>query len=212
MHYIIYKISNKIDGKIYIGSHKTKNLDDNYMGSGKYLTRAIAKYGEENFVKEILYDFNSPEEMYAKEKELVNEDFLAMSNTYNLKIGGFGGFDYINSKGFIRNSSHFTTGNKRSSKGGESTYIKGNAIHSEESKQKAKSVLKEKFPNGTFNGRKHTEETKAAIGLKNSLNQRGENNSQSGTIWITDGITNKKIKGITPIPENWYKGRTKLSL
>ena len=35
--------------------------------------------------------------MYAKEAELVNEEFLMNENTYNLKIGGFGGFDYINS-------------------------------------------------------------------------------------------------------------------
>ena len=102
MFYTIYKITNQIDGKFYIGSHKTKDLNDNYMGSGKYLRYAQEKYGVENFTKEILYIFETPGEMYAKEAELVNEEFLATENTYNLKIGGFGGWDHINTNEDLR--------------------------------------------------------------------------------------------------------------
>lgn len=43
MFYTVYKITNQIDGKIYIGSHKTLDLNDSYMGSGKYLRHAQEK-------------------------------------------------------------------------------------------------------------------------------------------------------------------------
>lgn len=33
--YYIYRITNKVNGKTYIGQHKYKDLNDGYMGSGK---------------------------------------------------------------------------------------------------------------------------------------------------------------------------------
>jgi len=96
MFYIVYKTTNQVNGKFYIGTHKTVDLNDDYLGSGKYLKRAIEKYGAANFKKEILFVFDNPEAMFAKEAEIVTEEFLSENNTYNLKNGGEGGFDFIN--------------------------------------------------------------------------------------------------------------------
>ena len=96
MFYTIYKITNKINGKIYIGKHQTKDLNDGYMGSGKNLRRAISKYGIENFEKEILFQFDTEHKMNSKEAELVTEEFCLREDTYNLCPGGQGGWGYIN--------------------------------------------------------------------------------------------------------------------
>ena len=214
MFYTIYKITNNINGKIYIGSHKTKNIDDKYMGSGKYLKNAIEKHGVENFTKEILFVFDNPEDMYAKEAELVNEDFLTNENTYNLKVGGFGGWDFVNASGknnlnrktrkVVSIEKHRKTINERIKNYGLTE--KELNRYKEISKTLTKKYSFGEIVNG-FKGKTHSQETKDNIGLKTSASQKGEGNSQFGTMWITDGIESIKIKKTDNIPEGYVKGR-----
>jgi hypothetical protein len=90
-YYTVYKTTNLINGKYYIGVHATNKLDDYYLGSGLLLKKAIHKYKKENFKKEILFIFNCYEDAYKKEKELVNEKTINLEECYNFKIGGEGG-------------------------------------------------------------------------------------------------------------------------
>jgi len=125
MFYLVYKITNTVNDKFYIGCHKTKVKDDGYMGSGKLIKKAIEKYGVENFRKEILAECSSKEEMFAKEKE-----FVVLSEiSYNLKHGGDGGFDFINDKRLNNRVDNCVLGGKS---GGKSTYEKKVGIHSDE--------------------------------------------------------------------------------
>lgn len=115
--YIIYKIINKINNKFYIGVHKTKDVNDDYFGSGHYIKAAIQKYGKENFNKEILHVFTNKAEAYKKEKELVTEDLVKSNMCYNIKEGGSGGFDHVRAAGLHRSTRglkiiHNTTTNK----------------------------------------------------------------------------------------------------
>jgi hypothetical protein len=90
IYYTVYKTTNQINDKIYIGVHKTDNPNDSYLGSNRILKDAVKKYGQENFTKEVLCVFDNEESMWAKERELVNEDFVSREDTYNIGQGGEG--------------------------------------------------------------------------------------------------------------------------
>lgn len=209
MFYTVYKITNIVNGKIYIGKHQTQILNDGYLGSGKLLNRAIKKYGIENFEKEILFQLANEIEMNLKEKELVTEKFCSRKDTYNLCPGGKGGFGYINRFITEEQKAH------RSRKGLDSQIKSG--INNERLK-KARDILREKIAdNGgiwwdtaSFKGKKHTRETKEKISNTNRQNKisLGQNNSQYGTCWITNGQETCKIEKNSFIPNGWFKGRT----
>ena len=198
--YTIYKITNKLNHKIYIGMHKTKNLQDNYMGSGKLIKRAIKKYGVENFTKEILFIFDASEEMFNKEKEIVNQLFIESDNTYNIIEGGFGDCSHMNKNG--RN----LYGQNGDINHGGKNLLNGNKIKEfliekglfEEWKQKVSTSLKEKWKRDGFHwtGRKHKDESKKKMSADRKGKYTGKDNSNYGNCWVYSDLEskNKTIK------------------
>lgn len=87
-YYGIYKITNLLNGKMYIGQHTTSNIDDGYMGSGKIILRALKKYGKENFRKEWLMFCEDADELNYMERVYVDQTWVDRSDTYNLNLGG----------------------------------------------------------------------------------------------------------------------------
>lgn len=88
MHIYVYRITNLINQKEYVGVHTTLNLDDGYMGSGIAIMRAVKKHGVDNFQKEIIQFFESESDAYDYELQIVNEEYVAREDTYNMTLGG----------------------------------------------------------------------------------------------------------------------------
>jgi hypothetical protein len=197
-----------VNNKIYVGVHKTQNLEDGYMGSGKVLKYAIEKHGLENFRKDILEFFSNTEDMYAREKEIVTEEFLLREDVYNLRRGGHGGFDYINQ---MENQEFRKENGKKVAE-----YFWNNQECVNRNKNRMSTLAKKLHAEGkikydTFTGKTHSDETKLKIRLihKNNCHQQGEKNSQYGKIWIynLDTLENTKILKTDIIPSGWCKGR-----
>ena len=93
---IIYKITNLIDNKIYIGYKKhfiseKELLLSNYYGSGVLIKKAIKKYGNENFKREVLEICDSIESMLNQEIYWIKELNSQVPNGYNILPGGIFG-------------------------------------------------------------------------------------------------------------------------
>lgn len=205
MFYTIYKITNLINNRIYIGRHQTRNLDDGYMGSGQVIKQAILKYGKENFKKEYLYFLDTEKEMFQKEAELLTRDFIGKEEVYNIRIESEPKETFVS----LRDRSHNNRGNCR--KIGNYGFLVRPKI-TEEYRNKVSIGLKAKWASQEFHwtGRKHTEESKRKTGEANSIKQKGSKNSQFGTCWITKENTNKKIKKEEVemyTSSGWKKGR-----
>lgn len=200
MYYIVYETTNNINGRIYIGAHITSCIDDGYIGSGKVLCRAIKKYGIENFTRKVLFMFDNADDMFLKEKEIVNEDFVKRKDTYNIKVGGYGGWDFVNASGLNwspeknKRISPFKNSTPEQKKEWEAKKIES----LRKTWQKIKNgELVDKHPcRATFKGKAHTDETKQKMSATHKKNKDnvGEKNSQYGTCWINNGIKNLKIK------------------
>lgn len=136
----IYLITNKINGKIYIGKHSTNNLNDNYMGSGVLLRIAKQKYGIKNFTKEYLAFCDTEETLNYLEKFYIKK-YKAKEVGYNISEGGDGGALFIGKQHSEETKRKIREARKRQ-------------IYTEETKRKMSESRK---------GKHHTKETNQKI-------------------------------------------------
>lgn len=91
MVHFVYKTTNLLNEKYYIGVHSTSNFEDGYLGSGIAITKALLKYGKSNFTRVILKQFKNKDDAYKYESEIVTQEVVDSRQSYNLALGGLGG-------------------------------------------------------------------------------------------------------------------------
>lgn len=163
--FYIYRITNKINGKTYIGQHKYKDLNDNYMGSGKLIKRAQKKYGIENFEKEILYSrIQYKATADDMERFAITKERALGKAEYNIADGGGGISGY-----------HFHLSEETKKKMSESRKCKKPYEMTEEIRKKMIESHK---------GKKQSEETRKKI----SEYRKGKTSPNKGSHWkLVDG-------------------------
>ena len=201
IYYTVYRTVNTVNGKYYFGVHKTDNPYDGYLGSGKHLKHAIAKYGEDKFLKNICFIFDNPEEAFQMEHDLI-EEYRKDPMCYNLREGGSGGFDWINNSG--KNGTRFVT---QAARQRAVATKRGKAAANPEYLDKVKSAIAlatkgwqskpHEFKLASalraskhWKGKHHSDKKRATL----SSRLRGKNNGQFGTHWMTKNGVNKKVQ------------------
>ena len=200
--HFIYRTTNLINGRYYLGMHSTNRIDDGYLGSGKRLYYELNKYGRDSFKFEILEQFNSREELVQAEISLITEHDLKNPNCLNCKPGGQGGFS---------SPEHAY---KFHAAGGKAVRILMGKRHRErmENDPEYKARVLQKTRDalggiGTFKGKSHKPETIQKMKEARKETGKGAKNSQHGTCWITNETENKKIHKGDLIPDGWRLGR-----
>lgn len=179
----IYKTT-RFDGVFYIGMHSTNNLDDGYLGSGKYLVNSINKHGRDKHVREILEFAPTRGELIVKEKEIITTTMVENPLCMNIREGGLGGWDHITPD--KKRAGGLASGPKNLVKARANAFTK-EAIEKRVASFKGRHP--KKFQNSFGHGSKHTDATKEKMAKSKS----GSSNNQFGKCWITNGKATKSI-------------------
>lgn len=214
LYHFIYKTTNLINDKFYVGMHSTFNLDDRYMGSGTQLCYSINKYGRENFKCEILEFLPDRESLRKREHEIVNIELLDNHLSMNICLGGSGaryGTIFPDRKSSPLSESHKANISKScagipkpmsEAHKAKIKTINIGRVHTEESCNKRSIANKNAWIKRKENGlipikrSLHSEETKEKIresNKKSSRDRSGANNPRAKTYIFTDPSGNEFI-------------------
>ena len=215
----IYRLTNALTEMEYIGVHRTDNLNDGYMGSGKIIKRAIQKYGRDAFKKEILSQFNTYIEALEEERRLVTKEYINRPDTYNLREGGYGRCEWSD-----QHRKDFSSYMKKQWQNSEWKQKMLKEVYTEERAKKISESLRgrsrvnpqNKNPDkirkaaATHTGMKRSEHARKNMSdaALNASHEVKRLRSGIGCIYIHNPITKeiKRINSSTSIPFGWFRG------
>ena len=138
MYFYVYRTTNLLNQKFYIGVHKSKKPMDDYVGSGRALRKAIEKYGPQNFKTEVLSYHESLVEAFKEESRLVTSGLISSKTVYNMSPGGHGG----SSVGHIKNFGKLKRARTAEEKSHLSAFFKGKTFITPEGRKKCSEASK----------------------------------------------------------------------
>lgn len=157
--FVIYQTINPFNGHYYIGKATSSRIQRGYKGSGIRLKEAFEKYGKENFKTIVLWEFDTEDEAFKKEKEIVTPRLVLDPNCYNMQEGGSGGTK--GSKFLVKGEKIVRVLPDQVQSYLDAGYVPWKRPHSEATRKKMSESHKG-MP-GTMKGRHHTEETRRKI-------------------------------------------------
>jgi hypothetical protein len=195
---IIYKTTNLVNGKQYIGRDSHNN--PNYLGSGPLLKKAIKKYGKQNFKKEIIEECSSFEQMVQREEYWLN--YYDVGNNplfYNIQNCGTGVI-------LIGKRNHFYGKNHSEETKQKLREINIGRKHTDESKLKISNATRgEKHP---LYGKKMSDETKLKMRLS-TLGKRHSEETKQKIRQLQRGEKSSCFKGYIVCTNGNYVGLVK---
>lgn len=222
--YVVYQTTNLVNGKIYIGQHRTNLICDGYLGSSVPLLADIKKYGKTNFKRIVLALCQDEKDLNRVEGRFVTQEFVERKDTYNKIIGGINGdqvYSLVSMLGNKQRSLLLKQDLEYRKKLGDSirqarkkSQADNPEKYREAQKKRIASLRAYNHNNPDKRGLRRCHTQAEIKNMKQSLakiqHSQGSKNSQFGTCWIHNGTTNKKVKVTEKelhLNQGWILGR-----
>lgn len=189
MFHFVYKTVEPGTGRYYFGKHSTTDLLDGYQGSGRWVTRALRK--GRHLVTGVVEFFPSADAALAAEASLVTDEALRDPKCMNQTTGGRGSFHHIHINWTKADSERQAEVAKRAF----ASYVRpSGSAHVFYGKKRPEHAAAMRGANNPFFGKKHSEETRAAMRARIDPAQRARvaagNTNTRGRSWWNDGNRN----------------------